>query len=211
MIFKLIETLVFTSSKRSDKPRSTETGVPNLRTSEAVARVPSGDRQLFVLTRFKPRVLGVRLARLRIDYNHMPGSTPFRERMIKMHNHTAVAKAVVAALCALAVALSTIGMGVASAWAGSDQPSLLNFTPKSSKLFSQPVPAAQRMIAKFDQPCGGPSECDSDLCQWDPTNRRMACYCIEYNDPCSFNNQCCSKVCNLNPLSRHPTQKTCGK
>lgn len=48
-----------------------------------------------------------------------------------MRNHTAVASAVVAAACTLAIALLTIGTGVNFAWAGSGQPSGLNFTPIS--------------------------------------------------------------------------------
>jgi hypothetical protein len=53
-----------------------------------------------------------------------------------MRDHTAFAKAFVAASCALAVALLTIGMGVASAWADSDQPVVLRSTQVS--LFELP-------------------------------------------------------------------------
>ena len=56
--------------------------------------------------------------------------------------HTTVTKAVVTAACALAIALSAIGMGVNSTWAGSDQASGLKFTPVSSDVVVQPVPAA---------------------------------------------------------------------
>ena len=48
-----------------------------------------------------------------------------------MCNHTAVAKTFVVAACTLAVALLTIGIGVNSSWAGSDQLIGLNFTPTS--------------------------------------------------------------------------------
>jgi len=50
-----------------------------------------------------------------------------------MFNRTAVAKAFVTAACALGIALLTIDLGVNSAWAGSDQPSGLKFTPISSE------------------------------------------------------------------------------
>jgi hypothetical protein len=59
-----------------------------------------------------------------------------------MCNHTAVAKALVIAVCTLAIALLTIGMGADSAWAGSDQPSGLKVTPVTSDVVFQPVTAA---------------------------------------------------------------------
>jgi hypothetical protein len=51
-----------------------------------------------------------------------------------MCNHTAVAKTFVMAACTLTIALLTIGTSVNSSWAGSDQPSGLNFTPISTKV-----------------------------------------------------------------------------
>ena len=60
-----------------------------------------------------------------------------------MFDHPAVAKAFVTAACALAIALLTIGMGVNSTRAGSDQPSGLNFTPISSGGVFPPVPSAR--------------------------------------------------------------------
>jgi hypothetical protein len=70
-----------------------------------------------------------------------------------MHKRTTVKKAVVAATCALAVALSTIGMGVASAWADLDHPVVLQqyaqtacstpkYTPISFGRLFPPEPSA---------------------------------------------------------------------
>jgi hypothetical protein len=47
-----------------------------------------------------------------------------------MCNRTALAKVFVTAACALAIALFTIGMGVNSSWAGSDQTPGMKFTPR---------------------------------------------------------------------------------
>jgi hypothetical protein len=52
-----------------------------------------------------------------------------KEKM-RMCSHTVVANAVVAAACTLAIALLTIGMGVNSTWAGSDQPNKLSQRPR---------------------------------------------------------------------------------
>lgn len=54
-----------------------------------------------------------------------------------MFNHTTVAKAFVISACALAIALLTIGMGVNSSRAESDQSSGLKFTPISSEVTFQ--------------------------------------------------------------------------
>jgi len=48
-----------------------------------------------------------------------------------MFNRTTVGKTFVTAACSLAIALITIGTGVNSSWAGSDQASGLKFTPIS--------------------------------------------------------------------------------
>ncbi len=53
-----------------------------------------------------------------------------------MCNHTADAKAFAIGPRTLAIALLTIGMGVNSTWAGSDQPSGLNFTPISPEVLT---------------------------------------------------------------------------
>ena len=58
-----------------------------------------------------------------------------------MFNHTH-AKAFVTAACALAIALLTIGMGVNSSWAESDQPSGLNIAPISTDVVVQPLTSA---------------------------------------------------------------------
>jgi hypothetical protein len=50
-----------------------------------------------------------------------------------MFNHITEAKTFVMAASTLAIALFTIGMGVNSTWAGSDQPSGLKFTSISSE------------------------------------------------------------------------------
>ena len=57
-----------------------------------------------------------------------------------MRNHTAVPRAVATAACTLAIALLTTTMTVNSAWAQSDPPSGLNFTPIS---FEAVVPLAR--------------------------------------------------------------------
>ncbi len=73
-----------------------------------------------------------------------------------MCGHTAAAKVFVMAACALAVALSAIGVGVASAWAGSDRPSRLNFTPVSLEVVFprvHPTDRAQgriKLVQKYD-------------------------------------------------------------
>lgn len=59
-----------------------------------------------------------------------------------MFNRTTDAKAFATAACALAIALFTIGMGVNSSWAGSDQPSGLLLPPISSEAVSLPPSAA---------------------------------------------------------------------
>ena len=56
-----------------------------------------------------------------------------------MCNRTTVAKAFATAASALAIALFTIGIGINSAWAGSDPPRRLKFTPISIDLVVQPV------------------------------------------------------------------------
>lgn len=57
-----------------------------------------------------------------------------------MFNHTTDAKAFVTAACTLAIALLTIGMGVNSTWAGSDQQSGLQSTHISSQVVIPPTP-----------------------------------------------------------------------
>jgi hypothetical protein len=54
------------------------------------------------------------------------------------------------ALSTLAIALSTIGIGVNSTWAGSDQPYGLKFTPISSEVTVQPPLADHRHRARPD-------------------------------------------------------------
>jgi hypothetical protein len=61
-----------------------------------------------------------------------------------MCNRTVVAKALVIAGCTLAIALSTIGMGVNSSWAGADRASGLNFTPISTDMVERPAPRPMR-------------------------------------------------------------------
>ena len=93
-----------------------------------------------------------------------------------MCNHTAVAKAVVIAQRTLAIALFTIGMGVNSTWAGSDQASGLNFTPVSLELAARPhLPRVDRRSPRLQW---------ADDCTWsgrDPGGGN--CY------------KCCSKSC----------------
>lgn len=62
-----------------------------------------------------------------------------------MCNRIIYAKAFVTAACALAFALLTIGTGVNSSWAGSDQASGLNFTPVPSELAIQARPHLPRV------------------------------------------------------------------
>jgi len=99
-----------------------------------------------------------------------------------MRNRTAVANAIVAAVCTLAIALLTIGMGVSSTWAGSD-------TRTSCDVIFQPVTAAghprrsptldtcQRIAQKTSCTC--PARCPNAACTFDdnsicqcPGNRR---------------------------------------
>jgi len=61
-----------------------------------------------------------------------------------MCNHTAVTKAIVMAACTLAIALLSIGIGGNSTWAGSDQPSSLNFTPISNDVVVHRAPWSVR-------------------------------------------------------------------
>ena len=96
-----------------------------------------------------------------------------------MCNHTAVAKAVVAASCALAVALFTIGMGVNFTWAGSDPSNYeLKLTPISSEAVFQPAHRSITMprLAQ-NTPKGGvpknndPKNCASGKGHWDDNNQ----------------------------------------
>jgi hypothetical protein len=68
-----------------------------------------------------------------------------------MFNRTTVAKAFVTAACALAIALLTIGIGVNSAWAGSDQTSRPQVNPISSDVISQPVTAPDDTVHRFSK------------------------------------------------------------
>ena len=59
-----------------------------------------------------------------------------------MFNHITEAKTFVMAARTLAIALLTIGLGVNSAWAGSDQPSGQQVSPLTTDVVIQPVTAA---------------------------------------------------------------------
>jgi hypothetical protein len=96
-----------------------------------------------------------------------------------MCNRTTYAKAFVKAACALAIALSTIGMGVNSTWAGSDQPTGLNFTPIS-----------------FEGVYRSGTEADKA--------RRFAAACVRYHEECTIppdmRYPCCTgHTCQPNP------------
>jgi hypothetical protein len=100
---------------------------------------------------------------------------------MRMCDHTVVAKAVVTTACSLAIAFSTIGMGVNSSWAGSDQASGLNYTPISLELTTQAAPHLPRADRRSTP--GGRIQWADD-CVWrgrDPGGGN--CY------------KCCSKSC----------------
>jgi hypothetical protein len=100
-----------------------------------------------------------------------------------MCNNTAVAKAFVIAARTLAIALLTIGMGVNSTWAGSDQPFRIKFTPISSKVVFQPVTAAGNPHRSITMP-------------------RTAQACLPNGAVCSKDEDCCSNRCAVLPETK---------
>jgi hypothetical protein len=99
-----------------------------------------------------------------------------------MFNRTAVAKAFVMAACALAYAFLTIGMGVNSTWAESDQSPVLKFTPVPSRVLFQPATAAGYSHRLISMP-------------------RTAHACKPGGGSCDAPEDCCSKVCALGVCS----------
>ena len=149
-------------------------------------------------------------------------STPFREGMIRMSNHTAVAKALVTAAGALAIGLLAIGIGANSSWAGSDQS-----TPISSEGVFQPAPAPSAPVdhnatgggshVHFDRIVDqryssksplllaqqrrdgdicdpeAPLQCPHHRCAQTPNSAgNNVCTCVDIGYTCSDNTDCCN-------------------
>jgi hypothetical protein len=138
-----------------------------------------------------------------------------------MCDHTAVAKAIVVAQRTLAIALLTIGMGVNSTWAESDQASGSKFTPMSSEVVVRPVIAASHPHRSITMPrtavsapiatslktlvaqaclpigyaCSNDPDCCSEICSTDVRNPApgTVCICIPSQSPapCTTDAQCC--------------------
>ncbi len=99
-----------------------------------------------------------------------------------MFNRTKYAKAFIAAAHVLAIVLLTIGMGVNPSWAGSDRPTMINFSPIPSDVVSQPVPAVRHQprspvriaaCAEKYTPCFKDEMCCTGLyCLGGPQNAR---------------------------------------
>ncbi len=97
-----------------------------------------------------------------------------------MCNHTAVAKAFVIAACTLAIAFLTIGMGVNSTWAGSDQPTGLNVTPISTDMVVQPLTSANHPHRSITLPRSAVVPPAS----FTPIIHYAAFVCMGFGDPC---------------------------
>jgi hypothetical protein len=67
--------------------------------------------------------------------------------------HTAVTKAVVSAACALAIALSTLGMGANSSWAGSDQASPVQFAALNQLPTDKVTAVSKKRLRVADSTC----------------------------------------------------------
>jgi hypothetical protein len=100
-----------------------------------------------------------------------------------MCNHTAFAKAVVAAACTLAIAILIIGMGVNSTLAA-DPPLVPNFTPLTPALLITPVPyhhGKTRLVQAEDRrACAG---------------RAQTCNAADGKGPCRSFPTLSSRVC----------------
>lgn len=112
-----------------------------------------------------------------------------------MCNHTAVAKGFVAASCTLAIALLIIGMCVISSLAGADQSSELKFTPISSYVVVQPIPAARPTQWLNVIPL--PSNETHVTSMWKRLGgtRHLTANCQPLNKLCFKDEECCSHAC----------------
>jgi hypothetical protein len=108
-----------------------------------------------------------------------------------MCNRTTVAKAVVTTVSTLAIALLIIGMGVNSTWAGSDQPSGLNFTPISPEV----ITSATAITAPFA------------INQRTRVAPLKTAACLSNGKECNKPEDCCSNECGA--ITRGSTVKTC--
>jgi hypothetical protein len=106
-----------------------------------------------------------------------------------MYNHTAFAKAFVIAKRTLAVALLTIGMGVSSTWAESDQAS---GTRISSEVVFRPVIAASHPQRSIIKPSSGGflrASISASL------KTHVAQACLSIRTACTGDEQCCNRIC----------------
>jgi hypothetical protein len=137
---------------------------------------------------------------------------------MRMRNHTAIAKALVVAACTLAIALLTIGMGLNSSKAWSDQSTGLNFTPIPSQpafhsytghpqRFLIPRSFAQNLKGLHEK-CSDDDECQSHLCiPPNPLTDISECVCYLPGTTAELREMCCSGA--VHPSRISPGEMEC--
>jgi len=103
-----------------------------------------------------------------------------------MFDRTTDAKTFTTAACALAIALFTIGTGVDSSWAGSEQPSGLKYTPILFGGVFPPVPSAGHPLRSITMPRTAVRLFISTTLK-----TFVAQNCLPAGSPCSNVAQCC--------------------